>query len=64
MFGDIVAQEYQRPVALYAKFIWNAFKRYPLETIYIMFVRGVCLPLYPLITRNYKLDWFTATSTK
>lgn len=63
-FGKIVAEEYQRPKLIYIKFIWNAFKRYPLETLFIMFVRGVCLPLYPLISRHYKLDWYTAASTK
>lgn len=63
-FGTVVEQEYTRPRSFYFKSILKAFLTYPLETMYICFINLICLPFFPLIAKQFKLEWFTAQSTK
>lgn len=63
-FGDIVAREYHRPVLFLIKSIVRSFTMYPLETLYIIMVNLLTKPFFPFVSRRYKLEWYTAKSTK
>jgi len=63
-FGDIVAKEYHRPILFLIRSIWQSILTYPLETGYIIIVNLIAKPFFPLISRRYKLEWYTAESTK
>lgn len=63
-FGDLVAQEYSRPIVPYIVAILKSFFRYPLETIYISVIALLSKPFYPIISKRFKLSWYTAASTK
>ena len=64
LFGELVSKEYERPKMFYFMSIAKQLLKHPLETLYIIFVNAVLLPLYPLVVRRYKMEWFTAFSTK
>lgn len=64
LFGDIVAKEYHRPLPFYIKSVFKSFKKYPTETVYAALINFAILPLYQFISNKYKLEWYTAESTK
>lgn len=63
-FGDIVAKEYHRPFLFLIRSIWQSILTYPIETAYIIVINILAKPFFPLISRRYKLEWYTAESTK
>lgn len=63
-FGKTVATEYSRPSAFYIKSILKTFLKDPLPTTYIVIVNFFTHKIIPLVTKNYKLSWYTAKSTK
>lgn len=63
-FGDLVAKEFYRPPGFY---LWNVFKVFisdPLPVSVVIMINLLTKPLFPIISKRYKLEWFTATSTK
>lgn len=64
LFGTRVEAEYHRPFLFYTRSILKAFLSNPLGTFYISAVTLLCKPFYPLISKNFKLSWYTAKSTK
>lgn len=64
MFGPLVKQELYRPWTIYIKSILKVFSKTPLEVVFIGLVNISCKPLYPLVTRKYNLNMYTAGSTK
>ena len=64
LFGDIVASEYKRPLPFYLKSILKSFLKYPIETTYAITINMAMLPFYKNISSKYKLEWYTAESTK
>ena len=63
-FGDMVEKEYKRPIGFYIKAIIEVFSRNPLGTLYMVLLKISCKPFFPIISKKYKLNWFTANSTK
>ena len=63
-FGLLVTQEYKRPIQVYLKGLFISFKNNPIGFLYIGFIRALCLPLFPVISKKYNLNWYTAESTK
>lgn len=63
-FGGLVDREYYRPSLFYAKSVLKVFFKNPLPVVYITLVNALCIPLFPIIAKNYKQEWFTAASTK
>jgi len=63
-FGELVNQEYKRPADFYLKSILEVFIMNPLGTLYMIALKLFCKPLFPFFSSRYKLNWFTAASTK
>lgn len=63
-FGDIPAQEYYRPFLPYLRAVMASFIQNPLGSILMIGIRIISKPIGPFVSNNYKLDWFTANSTK
>lgn len=63
-FGSIVAKEYHRPLFFLVQSIVQSLRIYPIETMYIIVVNILAKPFFPIISRRYKLEWYTAASTK
>ncbi len=63
-FKGLVEKEYRRPLNFYFNTIIKVLFQYPVPTLYIVFINSLCRPFFSLISKNYKLTWFTATSTK
>lgn len=63
-FSAMAEKEYHRPVTLYLKCVFRAFVRDPLPTIFISAVMIICRPFFPIMSKNYKLQWWSAQSTK
>ena len=64
LFGKIVDEEYNRPLFFYIKSIFKSFLKYPLETLSAMAINTLIIPFYKNISSKYKLEWYTANSTK
>ncbi len=64
IFGKLVDQELKRPFSLYILSVLKVFLEYPLEVIFISLVIIAAQPFIPYMTKNYKLSWYTAESTK
>lgn len=62
-FGRLVSDEFSRPSNFYIRSIYSEFLRNPFELMFAVSVNLVCKLFYPFVSRNYKLSWFTATST-
>ncbi len=63
-FGEIVGNEYERPFLFYIGSILKSTKRLPVETVTAIVINLIIAPFYGLISSRYKLDWYTAKSTK
>lgn len=63
-FGDLIKQEYKRPLGFYFKSIFKVFLSNPLGTIYIIILKILAQPLFKIFSKNYKLNWWTAVTTK
>jgi dTDP-4-amino-4,6-dideoxygalactose transaminase len=63
-FGDLVDQEYHRPLSFYLKTVLKVLTKNPIGVAYIIAIKALCVPFYPLISKQYKLEWYTAASTK
>jgi len=63
-FGDLVDKEYHRPIGFYLRAILEVFIKNPLGTLYMIIVKVACKPFFPILSKKYKLDWYTADSTK
>jgi glycosyltransferase involved in cell wall biosynthesis len=63
-FGKAVRKEYKRTFTFYAQAILKALIQSPLPTMYIILINLVIRPIFPFVSRKYKLTWFTAKSTK
>lgn len=63
-FGKIVSDEYHRPFKPYIWAVLQAFINNPPGAILMIIIRLISKPLGPIISNNYKLEWFTAESTK
>ncbi len=63
-FGKIVEEEYKRPFMFYLKSIFKSFLKYPIETSVAIVINIVIVPFYKNISSRYKLEWYTASSTK
>ena len=62
-FGSIVAKEFHRPIQLYLFYILISFIKNPLGVTFISLVNVFSKILIPHVSKNYKLEWFTAAST-
>lgn len=62
-FGELVEQEFHRPVIFYFRSIFEEFILNPIGLLFIIGINLFCKIFTPLVIRNYKLDWFTAGST-
>lgn len=62
-FGNLVEEEFKRPLGFYIKSVIKTFVEQPAEVLFIVAVNIISKPFYPVISRNYKLSWFTASST-
>jgi len=63
-FGDLVTREYFRPKLFYIKCVLEIFFKNPVGTLYMMILKILAKPFYFFFSRNYKLSWYTADSTK
>ena len=63
-FGDLIKEEYKRPTLFYYKSILKVFLKNPLETFLMALIKVACLPFFPFVSKKYKLEWYTAASTK
>lgn len=63
-FGSIVETEYRRPKRLYFLFVIKEFFKNPTGVVYITLINLACKPFYQHLSSAYKLNWFTAQSTK
>jgi len=63
-FGNLVKDEYKRPLPFYMHSILKSFIKNPIGVTYMIFVNVVCVPLFPVVSKRYKLDWFRSISTK
>lgn len=62
-FGDLATQELSRPALKYLYYVIVSLIKNPIGVVYITLINIICRPLIPLISKNYKLSWFTAKST-
>lgn len=63
-FRPMIKKEYYRPTSLYFSGVLRAFLADPAPAAYIILIMLVCRPFYPIMSRRYKLQWWTAKSTK
>jgi hypothetical protein len=63
-FGDLIDKEYFRPKTFYFKAVLEIFIKNPLGTLYMIVLKILAKPFYFYYSRNYRLSWFTAVSTK
>lgn len=63
-FGDLIDKEYYRPKSFYLRTVIESFIKNPLGTIYMVGLKLLTKPFYPYFSKKYKLEWFTAASTK
>jgi cellulose synthase/poly-beta-1,6-N-acetylglucosamine synthase-like glycosyltransferase len=63
-FGDLIDKEYKRPLGFYLKTILQIFLKNPIGTTYMILLKIFCKPFYSFFSKKYKLEWFTAVSTK
>lgn len=63
-FGELIQREYFRPKTFYLKAISEIFFKNPLGTLYMISLKILTKPFYFYFSRNYKLSWYTAVSTK
>lgn len=62
-FGGLAEKEFHRPSKFYFKSIFESFLENPVGLVTIVFVNIFCKTLAPVVIKNYKLEWFTASST-
>lgn len=62
-FGNLADKEFHRPFKFYLKSIIETFIENPLGVIVIVLINIFCKAFIPVISKNYKLEWFTAKST-
>jgi len=58
LFGNLIEEEYQRPLIFYIKSIWKALMLNPIGTLYMIAIKLFCLPFYSLISGSYSLKWY------
>lgn len=63
-FGKLPKEEYKRSLPFYFQSTFKVFLKNPIGVIYMTLIKAVCLPLFPIISKRYELDWYTAKSTK
>lgn len=63
-FGDLVRREFQRPLKFYLSNVSSVFLKNPLGTAYMILLKILCKPLFPKVSSEYRLGWFSAISTK
>jgi len=63
-FGDLIKEEYKRPKLFYYKSILKVFLKNPLESFLMVLIKVACLPFFPFVSKKYRLDWYTAESSK
>lgn len=63
-FGKLADDEFARPMSFYVSSALQSFVRNPLGVLIIAFSKCLFIPFYSIVSKNYKLDWFTARSTK
>lgn len=63
-FGDLVRQEYRRPLGFYLTRIGFVFVKNPVGTMLMILVKLLCKPWFPVVSSRYQLRWYTALSTK
>lgn len=63
-FGSMVVQEYKRSLGFYFSSIAKTFVRFPLETAFISLLNLFVKPLSGFAAKRYRIEWFTAVSTK
>ena len=62
-FGNKVEEEFYRPKRFYIKSIFESFLKNPIGLSLVVAINIVCKLLVPVVTKKYKLEWFTAQST-
>lgn len=62
-FGNLVEKEFSRPFRFYFLSIFEVLMKNPFELIFVSIINLLAKPFYPLISKNYKIEWFTAKST-
>lgn len=62
-FGNLTDKEFHRPFKFYLKSILETFVENPLGVIFIVLINMLCKTFIPIVSKNYKLEWFTARST-
>jgi cellulose synthase/poly-beta-1,6-N-acetylglucosamine synthase-like glycosyltransferase len=63
-FGELVDQEFKRPLGFYLKSVLEVFLKNPFATIYMVILKLLTQPLFLIFSRRYKLSWWSAVSSK
>lgn len=63
-YKNLVNEAFYRPFKFYFRSILEVFIENPLGVITIVSINIICKALIPVVSKNYKLEWFTAESTK
>lgn len=63
-FGDMVTAEYHRPLLFYAFIVCKSFIHNPIGTLYMIVIRIASRLTQLYTSNNYRLEWYTANSTK
>jgi cellulose synthase/poly-beta-1,6-N-acetylglucosamine synthase-like glycosyltransferase len=63
-FGSLTRKEFHRPLGFYALCIFKEFIANPLGVLMLIGVNLFCKAIIPVISKHYKLAWYSAQSTK
>ncbi len=63
-FGELVKKEYQRSRKFYAISVLKVFLQDPIPVLLIISANLIARPFFSVVQSRYKLDWYTASSTK
>jgi glycosyltransferase involved in cell wall biosynthesis len=63
-FGPMVQEQYRRPYRFYVPAVLAVFIRNPAGSLLVIAIRLLSKPLVPFVSKQYRLDWYTAKSTK
>ena len=63
-FGPLVKKEYQRSRVFYALSVIKVFLQDPIPVLLIISANILARPFFSIVQSRYKLEWYTASSTK
>ena len=63
-FHKKVDFEFHRPVSFYLSAVLEVFVKNPVGVSFVVVINLLCKPFLPFVLNKYRIDWFTAHSTK